>query len=157
MCRHESQEEFYLMSNRELVSYLITQGFNREDKAVVYSAYAPDCTGITSDGPLQGSSEFVAFFEKQWGNFRNCQMHINFLAAEGEIVAVHYTFSGTSRGTLANFPAGRKICVPGAIFSVIRGARPRICQQYLIWDNLGPLRQGWLASITESHFPKQLA
>lgn len=136
--------------NKEAVLRLLN-AFNTRDRRTIENAYAPDCSGTTPDGPLYGRAEYVSFFEKYWLSFPDCRLHINFLAADGDVVAVHYTFVGTSTYSLAGAPAtGRRMSVPSALFSRIKGSQ--ISEQYFIWDNLGPRRQEWLASTVEKQF-----
>ncbi len=144
------KESFMSPINKELVLRMF-DGFNARDRATIENVYAPDCSGTTPDGPLQGGAEYLAFFEKYWLSFPDCRLHINFLAADGEVVAAHYTFVGTSTNSLAGLPAtGRRMSIPSALFSRIKGSQ--IVEQYFIWDNLGPRRQEWLASTVEKQF-----
>jgi predicted ester cyclase len=102
--------------------------------------YAGDCSGDTPDGPLQGWTNYLAFFEKYWLSFPDCRFYINFLAADRECVALHYTFVGTNTHSFAGFPAtGRRMYVPSAVFTRISGCQ--IFEQYFIWDRLGARRR----------------
>jgi predicted ester cyclase len=140
-------------TNKELVLRLIEQGFNDRNSAVLNDLYAPDCSGGCTDGPLRGREEFVAFSEKYWGFFSDCRMHANFLVSERDIVAVYYTFEGTSTRSLDGYPpTDRRFHIPGALFCRMRDSL--IFEFYLIWDNLGPRRQTWLANIVEKQFHK---
>jgi steroid delta-isomerase-like uncharacterized protein len=137
-------------ANRDLIQRLV-DGFNSRDRATLEDLYAPDCSGSTADGPLLGRGEHLAFFEKYWLSFPDGCFYVNFLAADGEFVALHYTFAGTNTHSLVGSPAtGRRMSVPSALFSRIKDSR--IFEQYFIWDNLGPRRQEWLASTIEKQF-----
>ncbi len=102
--------------------------------------YTADCSGDTPDGTLQGWADYLAFFEKYWLSFPDCRFYINFLAADRECVAVHYTFIGTNTQRFAGFPGTRRrMSVPSVVFSRISGSQ--IFEQYFIWDKLGAIRQ----------------
>jgi predicted ester cyclase len=127
---------------------LLIDAFNRRDSLSLRSLYAPDCQGFSSDNTLQGRDQIIGFFEKYWHAFPDCCIHPNFMVAEGDLVVIHYTFSGTNTRSLGGYPAtGLRTQVPCALFTRITEAG--ISEQYFIWDNLGPRRQAWLASTAE--------
>ena len=129
--------------NKDLVRYIVNELFNCKRTELVSILYAPDCEGSCPDGPYSGREGFRAFFENYRSAFPDFQLDINYMVAEDDRVIVHYTFTGTSASLLQ----GRKVRIPGIM--VNRIANNRIVEQSLIWDNLGPRRQIWLATVAE--------
>jgi len=134
-------------TDKQLVLDLI-DAFNKRDYVKLQSVYAAGCSGSAPGTPLQGRVQFIALFERYWHSFPDCRLVVNFLIAEDAIVAVHYTFFGTSIRSFGGYPpTGCQLRVPGAIFNLIKGSQ--IFEQYLIWDDLGPRRQEWLATFLQ--------
>jgi steroid delta-isomerase-like uncharacterized protein len=134
--------------NEALVRGVIETLFNQKRAHLISAFYSSDCQGGSPDGPFDNCDGFRACFEKYATAFPDFRLEINSLLFDGDRVAVHYTFLGTHTGQLAGYPpSGRTLRVPGMMISRI--AYRRIIEQYFFWDNLGPRRQLWLASLAE--------
>jgi steroid delta-isomerase-like uncharacterized protein len=134
--------------NEGFVRGVIEGLFNRKRVQLISTFYSPDCQGGSPDGPFDGCEAFRAYFEKFAAAFPDFRLEINYMLSDGDRVAVHYTFLGTQTGQLAGYPpSGRTLRVPGMMISRI--ANRKIVEQYFLWDNLGPRRQLWLASLAE--------
>jgi predicted ester cyclase len=80
--------------------------------------------------------------------FPDFRLHVNCMIAESDRIVVHYTFEGTHTGPLAGMaPTGMRMRIPGIMIS--RVENNRVIEQSFVWDNLGPRRQVWLASVAE--------
>jgi steroid delta-isomerase-like uncharacterized protein len=140
--------------NEGLVRGVIEALFNQKRVDLISTFYSPDCQGGSPEGPFEGCDGFRAYFEKFRTAFPDFRFEINYMVCEGDRVAVHYTFLGTQTGQLAGYPpSGRTLRVPGMMISRI--ANRRIIEQYFLWDNLGPRRQLWLASLAERKMDNQ--
>ena len=136
------------VENKSLIRFVIEEVFNSKRKDLVEAFYASDCEGYCPDGPFRGRAGFHRFFENYMAAFPDFQLHINYIVAEDDRVVVHYTFVGTNTASLAGFPpTGNTVRVPGVIVSRVENGW--ITEQSFVWDNLGPRRQSWLASIAE--------
>jgi steroid delta-isomerase-like uncharacterized protein len=134
--------------NEGLVRGVIEALFNQKRADLIRTFYSSNCQGGSPDGPFDGCDAFRAYFEKFATAFPDFRLEINYMMSDGDRVAVHYTFLGTQTGQLAGYPpSGRTLRVPGMMISRI--ANRKIVEQYFLWDNLGPRRQLWLASLAE--------
>ena len=134
--------------NEALVRGVIEVLFNQKRAHLIDAFYSPECRGSSPDGPFDSCDGFRAHFEKYATAFPDFRLDINYMLLDGDRVAVHYTFLGTHAGQLAGYrPSGRTLKVPGMMISRI--ANRSIIEQYFLWDNLGPRRQLWLASLAE--------
>jgi steroid delta-isomerase-like uncharacterized protein len=136
------------VENKSLIRFVIEEVFNCRRKDLVEAFYAPDCEGNCPDGPFCGREGIHRLLENYHAAFADFQLQINYILAEDDRVVVHYTFVGTNTGSRAGFPpTGNLVRVPGVIVSRIENGW--ITEQSIVWDNLGPRRQSWLASIAE--------
>jgi steroid delta-isomerase-like uncharacterized protein len=136
------------VENKSLTRFVIEEVFNCKRKDLVEAFYSPDFEGYCPDGTLRGREGIHGLFENYQSAFPDFQLHVNYILAEGDRVVVHYTFVGTNTGSLAGFPpTGNTVRVPGVIVSRVENGW--ISEQSFVWDNLGPRRQNWLASIAE--------
>jgi steroid delta-isomerase-like uncharacterized protein len=138
-----------LCDNKAFVRRLIDELFNQKRVGAIATFYAPHCEGNSPAGPFRDREGLSASFEKYALAFPDFQLEINYMVAEGDRVVVHYTFAGTHTGDLAGFPATRRqLRIPGVM--ITRLAAEKIVEQYFVWDNLGPIRQIWLALKAET-------
>jgi predicted ester cyclase len=134
--------------NKDLLNCIIEEIFNAGRIGLIPLLYAPDCEGYSPDGPLLGPEGFSKVLEKYRIAFPDFRLHVNCMIAEGDRIVVHYTFIGTHTGPLAGMaPTGMRIRIPGIMISRIENNR--VIEQSFVWDNLGPRRQAWLASVAE--------
>jgi predicted ester cyclase len=118
--------------NRELILHLV-EGFNTRNSGVFQRLYAPEFLGTTCDGFLHNGQEAAEFLKKWWLLYPDCSIHVNCLAADGELVGLHYSFLSTSSACSADFAIeGSRVCFPGAVFSRIQ--KSLITEQYFVWN-----------------------
>ena len=136
------------VENKSLIRFVIEEVFNSKRKDLVEAFYAHHCEAYCPDGPFCGREGIQRLLDNYYAAFPDFQIQINYILAEDDRVVVHYTFVGTNTGSLAGFPpTGNLVRVPGVIVSRIKNGW--ITEQSFVWDNLGPRRQSWLASIAE--------
>jgi predicted ester cyclase len=134
--------------NKDLTNCIIEEVFNANRTGLIPLLYAPECEGYSPDGPFCGPEGFLRVLEKYRIAFPDFRLHVNCMIAEGDRIVVHYTFVGTHTGPLAGTaPTGIRMRIPGIMMSRIEGNR--VIEQVFVWDNLGPRRQVWLASVAE--------
>jgi len=142
--------------NKNLITCVINELFNRKRTDLIEAFYTAECEGYCPDGPFRGRDGFQEFFRNYAAAFPDSRLHVNCIVAEDDRVVVHYTFEGTHTGILAGFPpTGSTVRVPGIMISRIRDGW--ITEQYFVWDNLGPRRQRWLASVAERQMYEPVA
>ena len=136
------------VENKSLMRFVIEEVFNCKRTDLIEAFYASDYQGYCPDGPFYGRQGVRGLFENYRAAFADFKIQINYILAEDDRVVVHYTFTGNNTGALSGFPpTGNSVRVPGVIVSRIENGW--ITEQSIVWDNLGPRRQSWLASIAE--------
>jgi predicted ester cyclase len=135
-------------ANKDLLNCIIEEIFNANRTGLIPRLYAPECEGYSPDGPFLGPEGFGRVLEKYRVAFPDFRLHVNCMIAESDRIVVHYTFEGTHTGPLAGMaPTGMRMHIPGIMIS--RVENNRVIEQSFVWDNLGPRRQVWLASVAE--------
>ncbi len=106
---------------KELVRHIMEDGFNKADMSVVYDSFVEDYVRHGFGGPSMGSlAEHVADLQARHAAFTNARFEIHQLLAEGDTVAVRYTFHGTHTGEfLGVAPTGREVSRPSAAFFTV--------------------------------------
>jgi steroid delta-isomerase-like uncharacterized protein len=136
-----------------LVRRLIEFVFNQKRIGLIDHFYSPDCHGGSPDGPFEGRDQLRAAFQKYESAFPGFHIGITHIFADDQRVVVQYTFVGTHKGSLAGYPpTGHTLRVPG--FMVLRISDFRLVEHDFLWDNLGPRRKLWLASVVERQYVK---
>ena len=98
------------------------------------------------DQPLVGPAEFKPFHATYRQAFPDMQIHIDEVIAEGDIVAMRWTASGTHRGNLMGLVAtGRPSRFEGMSFLRMRDGK--IVEGRNVFDQLGMLKQLGVTSI----------
>lgn len=135
-------------ANKDLLNCIIEEIFNANRTGLIPLLYAPVCEGYSPDGPFLGPEGFGHVLKKYRVAFPDFRLHVNCMIAESDRIVVHYTFEGTHTGPLAGMaPTGMRMRIPGIMIS--RVENNRVIEQSFVWDNLGPRRQVWLASVAE--------
>jgi len=126
---------------KELVRHIMEDGFHREDMSVVYDSFVPDYVrhghGVASMGSLE---EHVADLEARHAAFSGARFEIHQMVAEGDTVAVRYTFHGTHTGELNGIaPTGRTVSRESSAFFTI--ADGKVVEGSIVADGHGFLAQ----------------
>ena len=127
--------------NKTVVRRLIEDHWNGKQAALVEDCYAPSVALYTPDGVLsrvEGASLLLQVYATAFPDFR---IAIDDMIAEGDQVAVRYTFTGTHLGPLAELPAtGRAVSLPdGVLF--FRLADGKVDEGHFAWDRYALLQQ----------------
>ncbi len=130
-----------LEANKELIRHIMEDGFNRADMSVVYDSFVEHYVrhghGVASMGSL---AEHVADLTARHEAFSDARFEIHRMVAEGNCVAVHYTFHGTHTGEFAGVaPTGRAVTRPSSAFFEI--ADGKVTEGTIVSDGRGLLAQ----------------
>lgn len=128
-------------SMKELVRHIMEDGFNKADMAVVYDSFVEDYRrhghGVASMANLE---EHVADLGARHAAFDNARFEIHTLMAEGDTVAVRYTFHGKHTGDYLGIPAtGREVTRASCAFFTV--ADGKVTQGHVFGDGAGLLAQ----------------
>jgi steroid delta-isomerase-like uncharacterized protein len=108
--------------------------FNGRNIAAADEVYAPDVVVRTPDGVVTGRDGMNTLMQTYASAFPDFVLTIDDTVAEGDRVAVRYTFTGTHRGAIAGIPAtGKRVTVGGNI-GIYRVAGGRIAEAHVSWD-----------------------
>jgi len=110
---------------KELVRHIMEDGFNRQDMTVVYESFHDDYVrrghGV---GSMNSLAEHVEDLKSRHRAFTDAHFVIEQLLAEGDTVAVRYTFNGTHTGEFNGVvPTGRTVNRASAAFFVVRDGK----------------------------------
>jgi len=98
--------------------------------------------GRDHDGTLE---EDMAAAQEERKALPDMRMRVNQILAERDLVAVHWTASGTNTQAGMGFPAtGKTIKIDG--ITLFRFRDGKICEEWSAWDMLSVLRQAGLYS-----------
>jgi steroid delta-isomerase-like uncharacterized protein len=114
---------------------------NRGDVAAFDELHTPDYVGhVASGSDIQGSEAARRFSATIHTIFPDLHFTLHDQIAEGDLVAVRWTFRGTHRGEyLGVAPTGKQVTVPG--MDVFRLAGGTLVEGWTVSDRLGLLRQ----------------
>ena len=131
--------------SKAVVRRYVEQGMIAGDLEAADRAYAPDCVfhnPVLTDMPSlpPGPEGVRRLLAATRAAFPDMRYTIEALIAEGDTVAVLYTWRGTHTGELGGIrPTGREVTAMGAI--VCRVARGRIVEEWDVDDRLGVMQQ----------------
>jgi predicted ester cyclase len=127
--------------SRELVRHIMEDGFNRADVSVIYDSFVDDYVRHGHGVPSMGSlAEHVADLSLRLKAFDGARFEIHQIAAEGDTVAVRYTFHGTHTGEFMGIaPTGRVVERSSAAFFTV--ADGKVTQGHIFADGSGFLAQ----------------
>ena len=122
--------------NKATVRRILEEVWRKGDLSVIDETYAADFvfTGAPSTksvlhGP-QGYRQLVGLYRTA---FPDCHFTVDDLIAEGDTVALRWTFHGTHRGELQGIPpTGKQVANPGT--SVTRFKGGKAVEEHAMWD-----------------------
>jgi steroid delta-isomerase-like uncharacterized protein len=132
-------------TNKAIVTTMVAQGLAKGDFDAVLAAYAPDFVyhnPVVDDMPdlskgLTGMRMLLAGARQAFPDMR---YRIESVVAEGDRVALLYSWTGTHLGSIGGIPAtGTSVTATGAIFC--RLADAQIVEQWDLDDRLGTMQQ----------------
>ena len=131
---------------KALVQRWFEDVWNNGRSDLIDQLMAPDCV-IHGLGPqTMGPAEFKAFHEAYRGAFPDVTIRIDQSVAEGDLVAVCWTGTGTHRGDTLGFAAtGKSVRFHGMTMARIAGNQ--LVEGWNSFDQMGMLQQLGVTSI----------
>lgn len=137
---------------KKLERRFIEEAFNEGDLAVLDEILAEDYIGHTSTRAedLQGRGAIKEYIEGTRSAFPDIELDLEHLVADGEMVASHWTATGTHEGELMGIePTGNSYEAAG--MEITRVEAGRIVEHWHVGDELGMLQQ--LGIVPEGSMP----
>jgi predicted ester cyclase len=132
----DSTESTRLSANKEVVRRIFEECFNQGNHALCDEFVSPRFVGPHGTGP-DGLRGTIAFVEKMYGDARYT---IELLIAEGDLVAVRWTLSGTHHGPIfGTTPTGKPLVNQANAFYRLENGK--IVETWLQSDQVGLLEQ----------------
>jgi steroid delta-isomerase-like uncharacterized protein len=121
--------------NKSLVRRLLDETWNKKNLAKLEESVSPQFAIHTPDGTVRGLNEYRQFHEAYSQAFPDCKMTIDEIIAEGDLVSVRYTFTGTHKGDLRGIaPTSKQIRLQG--ISLNRVSNGKVNEVFSVWDRL---------------------
>jgi steroid delta-isomerase-like uncharacterized protein len=119
--------------NKAVVSRIVEGYWNKKNPALAGELFAADCSLHTPDGDLQGLKGAAQLYDAYATAFPDFRITAEDTVAEGDRVALRYTFIGTHKGPLGAIPAsGNRVTVSGIV--IFRLAAGKVTEGRWSWD-----------------------
>ena len=126
--------------NKDVVRRVIEDHWNQKNGSLASELFAKDVSLFTPDGDLQGVEGASGLYNAYATAFPDFRLRSDDVIAEGDRVAVRYTFTGTHRGQLADVAAtGRAVNAQGIV--IFRVADAKVNEVRFVWDKYSLLQQ----------------
>lgn len=128
--------------NKELIESAWTQAYNEGDLDIVDKTVSEDITVHDPflPEPLEGREALKEYIMELRSGFSDLETHPIRMVADGDWVAVHFTFEGTHDGELMGIePTGERVEGRGMEFDRIEDGH--IVESWSEWDTLTFLQQ----------------
>jgi steroid delta-isomerase-like uncharacterized protein len=89
---------------------------------------------------VRSLDDFKRFLQEDWAGAPDGQSTVRFLVAEGEFVALYWTYKGTQTGQWGPLPPSGR-CFELDVSGIFRVAGGKVAELWVTWDNLAVLRQ----------------
>ena len=116
--------------------------FNTHDvqAASAYFAEAAELRDVAVARPAIGPQQIAAVYARQLDALPDSVVRVDRMVAEGDMVVVEWTLSGTHRGRMLGIPAtGKSVSFKGV--SMLRYRKNMVVSDTRVWDLAGLLRQ----------------
>jgi len=116
--------------------------FNTHDvhAASAYFAEEAELRDVAVARPVNGPQQIAAVYARQLDAIPDSVVRIDRMVAEGDVVVVEWTLSGTHRGRMLGIPAtGKPVSFKGV--SLLRYRKNMVVADSRVWDLAGLLRQ----------------
>ena len=117
-----------------------TRGTRRWPEALAGELFAANCSLYTPDGDVQGVEGMAQIYNTYETAFPDFRVTIEDTIAEGDRVAVRYTFTGTHNGPLGAIPASGNSLTESAIV-IFRLAGGKVAEGRWAWDRVSVQQQ----------------
>jgi predicted ester cyclase len=89
---------------------------------------------------VSNREDFKVFLREDMKAFPDSQQTLKLLVAEGDLVAVYATYTGTQTGSMGPFPpSGKRMGID--FCAMLRLEEGKIAEMWVTWDNLAGLAQ----------------
>lgn len=127
--------------NKAIVRRYVEEAINQRNMEVLDEIFAPefvDHTAAPGQAPgVEGLKQFFAMMEAGFPDFHTT---VEDVIAEGDKVAIRFTFHGTHQGEFMDIPpTGRRVTMPG--IDILRVMNGRIVELWGQEDLLGMMQQ----------------
>jgi len=128
-------------SNKAVVRRWVEEVINQNHLEVLRETHAPHAVNhLLPPGAPQGIEGETILTQQFGAAFSNAHFEIESLVAEGDQVAMRYTYRGTHTGPFNGIPATGKSFAAGGI-NLLRLESGRIAESYVQFDLLGLMQQ----------------
>ena len=126
---------------KALIRHIMEDGFNKRDMSVVHASFHPDYVRHGHGVPSMGSlAEHVEDLQARHQAFEDAHFVIEQMVAEGDTVAVRYTFHGVHAGEFGGIaPTGLRVSRASAAFFTIRDGK--VVEGHVFADGAGMLAE----------------
>lgn len=129
-------------TNQELIEHLVEQAWNNGNLGVIDDVVASDYVlhDPTFPMPIHGSEGFKEYIFAMNSPFPNARITVEAIIAQGDKVAVRWTYTGTQEREMMGIPAtGRTVTLNG--ITIHRLADGKIVESWFCYDMFGLLQQ----------------
>jgi len=136
--------------NKSVVRRIIDEHWNKKNPALIPELFATTVALHTPDGAAQGQDGAQQLYMAYATAFPDFRIKVDDMLADGNRVAVRYTFVGTHLGPLASIPAtGKPVNVQGMVFFRLAGSKAD--EVRFVWDKFALMEQlGVLPQATQA-------
>ena len=130
------------------VRQILDEVMHKGNFAPIDKFYAANYIGHMSDGTqLNGSEELKKFLTMVCSAFPDIQYKVEYMASDGDILALHASFTGTNTGSMRGMPpTGKKVAMQEAVFMRFEG--DKIVEEWQFINQMAMLQQLGLAPQT---------
>ena len=125
--------------NKAAVRRIVEDHWNKKNASIASELFGANCLIHTPDGELRGVEGATQLLGAYGTAFPDFHITVEDNIAEGEQVALRYTFSGTHKGQLGPTAAsGKRVATSG--ITIFRFAGGKVAEARFEWDRVS-LRQ----------------
>lgn len=129
-------------ANKQLVRSMV-EAINARDLDALDDLVAADVqrhSGATPGVTVENLDQFKEFLHEDLAAVPDAVQEIDFMLAEGDLVAARLFYRGTQTGQMGPFPpSGNALEIP--FIGILRIADGKIAELWVEWDNLNALTQ----------------
>lgn len=126
--------------NKAIVRRIVEDYWNKRNPALAGELFAANCSLHTPDGDSKGVEGMAQIYDAYATAFPDFRITVEDTVAEGDRVAVRYSFAGTHKGPLGATPAsGNRLTVSGIV--IFRLAGGKVAEGRWSWDRVSLLQQ----------------
>ncbi len=135
-----AQEE----KNKSIVRRLIEEAFNKRNLEILPDLLHKDFVNHNDLLPVdnkKGPAVFVELYTKMWETFPDIKIHNHLMIANGDLVVIHDTLSGTNTGPLPDGKPATGKSVKFEAINILRIQDGKVIERWGVSDNFAMMRQ----------------